>query len=214
MPWVGGVLGDSARPDASTWRAGFVRSVSNLLREHPRLAGVQVNIEPMPSGNQDFLLLLAELRAAMPSGKVLSVAAYPPPTRWQPAPEVHWSEDYFRAVAKEADQLAVMMYDTSIRLAKPYEHVMSAWTSEVLLWAGNKPVLLGVPTYDDAGVGYHHRDVENLEHALRGVHARLAGYGRLPANYQGVAIYCEWEMDDAEWTYWRKYFVNPSLTPP
>ncbi len=213
MPWVGGVLGDSAKPDSGTWRAGFVASVSKLLREHPRLAGVHVNIEPMPSGHQGFLVLLAELRATMPPGKILSVAAYPPPTLWQPAPEVHWTEDYFRAVAQQADQIAVMMYDTSIRLAKPYENLMSQWTREVLLWAGDKPVLLGVPAYDDAESGYHHPDVENLRHALRGVHAGLI-QGPLPANYQGVAIYCEWEMDDAEWRHWRKWFVNENLTPP
>ena len=48
IPWVGGVFGESARPANEKWRKNFVLSVDELLKKHPRLAGVQVNIEPMP----------------------------------------------------------------------------------------------------------------------------------------------------------------------
>lgn len=89
MPWIGGVLGKNALPDDPRWRSAFTRSAVRLLGRHPRLAGVHVNIEPCPSGHASFLMLLDELRAALP-GKVLSVAAYPPPTRFHPHPEVHW----------------------------------------------------------------------------------------------------------------------------
>ncbi len=37
-----------------------------------------------------------------------------------------------------------------------------------------KPVLLGIPTYEDPGVDYHHPDVENITNALMGVHRGLA----------------------------------------
>jgi hypothetical protein len=206
IPWVGGVFGVHCSPNSERWRATFIASVADLLRRHPRLAGVQVNIEPMPSADEGFLLLLDELRQALPEGKVLSVAAYPPPTWWHPFPDVHWDEAYFRQVAARADQLAVMMYDTAIRFPKVYQYIMAAWTSEVLAWGREAEVLLGVPAYDDPGVGYHRPSVENLRNALVGIHAALAGFESLPDSYRGIAIYCEWEMDDGEWQQLRAEF--------
>jgi hypothetical protein len=206
VPWVGGVLDVQCFPKSTQWRANFISSVVDLLQSHPRLAGVQLNIEPMPTGNADFLALLDELRQAMPDEKILSVAAYPPPTLWHPFPEVHWDEPYFRQVAQRADQLAPMMYDTAIKLPKFYRHLMSTWTSEILIWSGDTQVLLGIPVYDDAGVGYHSPRVENIENALTGIHAGLSKQNSLPRNYAGIAIYCEWEMDQQEWDYFKKEF--------
>ena len=206
LPWIGGVLDVHCFPRSPQWRTNFVSSVAYLLKTHPRLGGVQLNIEPMPSGHEGFLVLLNELRQAMPEDKILSVAAYPPPTRWHPHPEVHWEEEYFREVARRADQMAVMMYDTAIRWQKPYQHLMSRWTSDVLRWSEDTKVLLGIPVYEDAGVKYHFPRVENLPNALLGIHAGLSKFESVPGNYAGVAIYCEWEMNDQEWEYLRKEF--------
>lgn len=204
IPWIGGVRDESALPGSKAWRAGFTKSAAALLAAHPRLAGVHVNIEPMPDGDADYLVLLDELRAALPQGKILSVAAYPPPTRWHPYPDVHWSEAYFRQVAKRADQIVPMLYDTSLRWKKPYRKLMVDWTKEVLAWSEDKQVLLGLPAYDDAGTGYHDPKVENLTNALRGVHAGLED-GK-PANYAGIAVYSEWEMDEGDWRVMEKEF--------
>jgi hypothetical protein len=206
IPWIGGVRGVQCSPDLSRWRTNFVSSVVDLLRNHPRFAGVHLNIEPMPTGDPDFLTLLDELRQAIPAGKIISVAAYPPPTRWHPFPDVHWDEPYFRQVARRVDQLVPMMYDTAVMLPKIYRHLMSTWTSEVLSWSGDTQVLLGVPVYDDAGAGYHFPHVENLENALSGIHAGLSKQKDIPKNYAGVAIYCEWEMDRQEWRCFRSQF--------
>jgi hypothetical protein len=83
MPWIGGPAGPSTRTPSAKWRATFIESITNLLTDHPGFAGVQINIEPLTSGDKDFLRLLEEIHAALPKGKLLSVAAYPPPTRWQ-----------------------------------------------------------------------------------------------------------------------------------
>ncbi len=106
---------------------------------------------------------------------------------------------YYGQVAAHVDQMAVMMYDTAIRWQKPYQRLMADWTQEVLAWAPNGEILLGVPVYDDADSGYHFPKVENLDNALVGIHAGLARLSSLPANYRGIAIYCEWEMDRQEW---------------
>lgn len=207
MPWIGGPNGGSARYRNDKWRKAFIASVKQLLDAHPRFAGVHLNVESLTSGDADFLEFLDELKVGLPSGKILSIAAYPPPTRWQPSEDVHWSADYFREIAKRCDQLAVMMYDTSLRFPKLYQHLMAAWTGEVLAWSEGKPVLLGVPTYSDVGVDYHHPCAENLKNSLLGVHRGLSRQ-TLPTNYQGVAIYCDWETDESEWKYFRESFLK------
>lgn len=201
IPWIGGVFEESARPADTTWRKNFVDSVDELLKKHPRLAGVQVNIEPMPSGNKDFLKLLDELCAITPQ-KILSVAAYPPPTRWHPYSNVHWDLPYMKEVALRCDQLAAMMYDTAIPLEKFYIKLMSNWTRELAATANSADcqLILGVPAYEDADVGYHHPRVENINSALRGISAAgCAGH------FSGIAIYCEWEMTPEKWQIWRKF---------
>ncbi len=217
MPWIGGVLGAHCFPERPQWRQGFVSSIRELFAAHPRLSGVHVNIEPMPSGNEHFILLLREIRAALPEGKTLSLAAYPPPTVWHQFANVHWDEAYFRQVASGVDQVAIMMYDTAIRRGKIYQAVMSSWAGESLSWAGEADVLFGLPAYEDAGVLYHHAGVENLENALAGIHAGLDRMGELPANYRGIAIYCEWEMEAEEWDYLSANYTRASiesLPPP
>ena len=207
LPWIGGPNGSSARLHKAQWRAAFTTNVQTLMAAHPRLAGVQINVEPLTSGDTNFLQLLDELRTALPKGKLLSVAAYPPPTWWHPYEDVHWDEKYFREVARRSDQMAVMMYDAALRIPKTYQRLMADWTPEVLAWSEGKSVLLGVPTYDDAGVGYHDPKVENLPNAQLGMHRGLSRQP-LPANYQGVAIYCEWQSSGTEWQYFREHFLK------
>ncbi|MEN9362400.1 MAG: hypothetical protein RL095_3935 [Verrucomicrobiota bacterium] len=42
---------------------------------------------------------------------------------------------------------------------------------------------------------------------FRGIHAGLERQP-LPAHYRGVAVYCEWEMDAAEWRLWQEAFCK------
>ena len=207
IPWIGGPNGDPVRIGDEKWRTNFIKSATDLLAIHPRLAGIQINIEPMTSGDANFLVLLDEIRASLPKGKLISIAAYPPPTRFQPFEDVHWSQNYFREVSRRSDQMVVMMYDTALQKRKLYQYLMANWTDEVLAWSGSTPVMLGVPTYKDLGEDYHNPKVENLENALSGIHRGLAREP-LPANYQGVALYCEWQMDANDWLYFEKHFLK------
>ena len=208
IPWVGGVLGKHAFPGKPAWRKNFVLSCQQLLAEFPQLAGVQINIEPCPSTTKGLLTLLEQLRAALPKGKIISVAAYPPPTKFHPFPSVHWEEEFFRQVARRCDQMAVMMYDTALETEGFYRGLMATWTKEILEWSEKTKVLLGVAVYDDKGVGYHHPHVENLENGLAGIHKALLDYEKVPLNFQGVAIYCEWEMDESEWRTWQRQYLG------
>jgi hypothetical protein len=211
MPWIGGPNGAEVRLHEAKWRTKFVGNVVALLMAHPRFAGVHLNVEPLPSGDTNYLQLLGELRTALPHDKILSIAAYPPPTRWHPFPDVHWDEAYYHEVARRVDQLAVMMYDAGQRNPKFYVKLMADWTPQVLTWSGDKPVLLGIPTYDDPGVEYHYPNVENITNALLGIHRGLSRQVSR-TNYQGVAIYCEWETSESEWDFLRRHFLKPAAT--
>ena len=171
------------------------------MKKHPSLAGVQVNIEPWPSDEVGFLKLLDELRPVT-EGKILSVAAYPPPTRWHQFPDVHWPLFYIIRLTNHCDQLAVMMYDTAIPLEKFYIKLMTDWTKQLTTAARSSTceLLLGIPAYDDAGVGYHHPQVENISSALQGISASPR-----KNSINGIAIYCEWEMNENKWQIWRKF---------
>ena len=166
-----------------------------------------MNVEPVPSGNLAFLTVLKELRQALPPGAILSVAAYPPTTWLHPYGDVHWDRDYFTQVASIADQLVVMMYDTALPNPKPYRFLMRRWTRQVLEWEGRADILLGIPAYEDAGVGWHRPDVENIRNGLLGVHEGLAAFPSLPPRYQGVALYSEWEMSPDKWAEFADLFL-------
>ena len=207
MPWVGGVEGKQVTLGDPQWRDAFARSIRILLTRYPGLAGIHINIEPCPSGDPDFLELLDQVRAALPEGRVLSVAAFPPPTWWDLSSAVHWDEDYYREVAQRADQLVVMMYDTGLRFQWAYRWLVATWTGKILKWSGSTSVLLGLPAYEDKHVPWHDPGVENLGNALSGVKNGLGRFERVPPNYQGVAVYADWELDEAKRSIFRREFL-------
>ncbi len=51
IPRVGGVLDVHAFPASTTWRQQFIASIRELLHTYPILAGIHVNIEPLPLGD-------------------------------------------------------------------------------------------------------------------------------------------------------------------
>lgn len=208
LPWVGGVHGLHCPIESSEWRTCFVASCANLLSQHPRLAGLHLNIEPMPDGNEAFLALLDELKDALGVTKILSVAAYPPPTRWHPHPQVHWSEAYYREVDQRCDQLVPMMYDTSLRIGKTYTWLVAEWTRELAAWTSHSELLLGLPAYEDHGVAYHDPRVETLDNALRGVNAALLDSHEIGSRVSGLALYADWTLTEDEWASFDRRFRN------
>lgn len=204
IPWVGGITRTDTLLSDANWRKAFAKSCADLLSKHPRFAGIHIDIELIRSGDQDFLLLLEEIRKEIPKGKLISVAAFPPPAITHPTT---WDESYSRQVAARVDQVAVMMYDSSLRLPKFYQQLMKDWTERVLSWYAQDEVLLGLPAYDDATALNHDPKVENIANALLGIHAALIKQP-LPANYKGVCIYCEWVMTEDKWKEFEEHFLS------
>ncbi len=205
IPWTGGNLNEHVYLHDTRLNDAFADHAARLISLGAN--GIHVNVEPLPDGTEAYLAFLRQLREAIGSDAILSVAAYPPASPLHPFEEVHWSVAFTREVCEIADELAVMSYDTGLRSPGAYEALMADWTRDLLRSMptrddGGCDVLMGVPTYED-DEPYHRPDVENAGHALRGI---LFGLSRedLPRPLTGVAIYASWTTDPAEWeTYER-----------
>jgi Glycosyl hydrolases family 18 len=173
--------------------------------------GVQWDYEICEDGDPHFLALLRETRAALPRGKLLSVAA----PVWLPAPFQRWgwSEGYFARVAADCDQLAVMCYDTGIYLPRGYVWLVhqQAVTVTRAVAHGNPRcrVLLGLPTYGRGGLS-HHAYAENLRLALKGVREGLADPRAGRSVFAGVAPFADYTTQPDEWKTYRKLWLNGS----
>ncbi len=200
IPWTGGTWPHDVLYLDQDRIDGFVahtRTLTHKLGSH----GVQLNVEPQPSYTEGYLELLAEVKAAIGPDKVLSIAAYPPPTIHQPAEEVHWTLPFLKDVCLASDELAVMAYDTGIRYRYLYRSLMERWTRELADTLpppedGGCVWLVGLPAYED-DEPWHHPGVETIDEAIRGVNDAFDDGA--PANFRGVAIYASWTTDAAEW---------------
>ena len=61
IPWITGILHNQCSPEPPNWRKNSIQSFFALSKSHSRFPGLQINIEPLLSGNFDFFLLLDEL---------------------------------------------------------------------------------------------------------------------------------------------------------
>lgn len=171
--------------------------------------GVQWDYEICDDGDPHLLALLEETRAALPAGKVLSVAT----PIWSPLRALGWSEGYFTQVAARCDQVAVMCYDTGMVIPRAYvaltEQNVVHVTSAVARGNPACQVLLGVPTYGP-GLRSHNPHAESLKNALYGARAGRTQLPKASTTFAGVALFADYTTDDDEWrTYhalWASHF--------
>ncbi|UCH36479.1 MAG: hypothetical protein JSV65_09035 [Armatimonadota bacterium] len=166
--------------------------------------GVQWDYEVCADGDEGFLQLLRQTRAALPKDKLLSVAAPVLSSRFYPW---GWSEDYFARVARTCDQLTVMCYDTGIRVPRGYVSLVRSQarraTRGVARSGAGSHVLLGVPTYH-AGGRSHSPHAENLLLALKGVREGLSDTRADRSAFEGVALLADWTTERNEWHLYRR----------
>ena len=219
IPWSGGNLGRDVHLDDAAQRRAFAEHARRIVALGAD--GIQLNVEPLPSGTSAYLGLLREVKAAI-GDRTLSVAAYPPPQVGEPASDTYWDLPFAREVCQIAGELAVMSYDTGLKSAAAYEALVATWTRQLAATlpppeAKGCEWLMGVPAYDD-DKDYHRPDVETVEHSLKGILAglRRAGPG---GGFRGVAIYASFTADEFKWAVygrlWRgtQGFASPPPDP-
>lgn len=168
--------------------------------------GIQWDYEPCKNESEGFINLLRQTKAAMPQGKILSVAApiyYPLPFLW------FWSESYSSDVIKNCDQLAIMGYDSGFYTPRAYEWLMSQQlpllTKIIAQSNPNCRLMMGVPTY---GRDYLQSHSETLTMALLGLRKGMENPATDKTYFDGVAPFADYTTDENEWETYRELWLD------
>jgi spore germination protein YaaH len=169
--------------------------------------GVQWDYEVCRNNNPYLIDLLRETRAALPPGKLLSVAA---PLIVPHLPGA-WSDSYYERVASKCDQIDVMCYDTYATFPRTYVWLTSAETARILDDTAHAnpscKVLIGIPTYSSRTLKHNPR-AENITLALRGVRAGVQKSGIAGASFAGVAVFVDYTTTQQDWNQYHRLWLN------
>jgi hypothetical protein len=211
LAWIGIPLSnaDLSRPEIR-------RSITDFCAGLSQFDGIHLDPEPIGNADPGLLTLLDETRLTVGPTPILSLAAR---QIWPIFPEapwpvnVLWSGGYYREIARRVDQIAVMTYDSSLPLPVLYR----LWSRFQVIGisraladgAGQKPLELffGVPTSEER-TATHQPEAENMVSGLLGIVDGLNDDEARPAVVTGVAIYPEWETDDAEWRSYESLWLG------
>ncbi|MEU6983168.1 hypothetical protein ABZ946_07055 [Streptomyces sp. NPDC046324] len=215
--WLGDILAnegpegpDGLRLEDAASRTAVVGSARQIL--DAGFDGVHFDLEPLLSGDANYLSLLDDLGELTEARKVpLSVAAH----QIDPLPALHsvngavsgsekwWSQEFFGQVARRVDQIAVMSYDTWMPLESLYGGYVAQQTSLALeVTPEDTDLLMGLPFFHEDDLG-HHDSAETVAAAVRGT--RL-GLGRTDRDRErfGVALYVDFAAKEGDWTAYRE----------
>lgn len=216
--WLGDVLAsespDGLRLERTRTRAAVVASTRDVLAAG--YEGAHFDLEPLHSGDRNYLGLLDDLRAVTRAhGALLSVASH----QIDPLPAFHsvwgsltdhpkwWSQAYFGEVARRVDQIAVMSYDTMQPLQSLYGGYVAQQTSLALeVTPPGTQLLMGLPFYHENRFGHRAR-AETVPAAVRGVRLGLSRTDAGRARF-GVALYVDFAATEADWTAYREDWVH------
>ncbi|MBU1992110.1 MAG: glycosyl hydrolase family 18 protein [Patescibacteria group bacterium] len=212
--WVGQIRSkiDLDDPDVRKNIAVVSRKLTNSIG----FDGIHFDIEPVGDGDEAFILLLEDVRYEIPEGKIISVALSELIPRsivtllspfWEL--ENYNSEKYYKQVAKYADQVVAMTYDTSIDDEWLYRFLVRHQLIAATRALDDKEVFIGIPTYDDIKAGFNPA-VENIRTGLLGIVDGLNNLRSDKDSFAGVAIYSNWETDQAEWNTYDELWLTPS----
>jgi hypothetical protein len=216
--WLGDKLASESpeglRLERPATRAAILASTRRILATG--FEGAHFDLEPLHSGDHDYLALLDDLRALTRARHaLLSVAAH----QIDPLPAFHsfwgattghpkwWSQAYFGQVARRVDQIAVMSYDTMQPLESLYGGYVAQQTSLALeVTPDTTALLMGLPFYHENRFG-HRAHAETVPAAVRGVRLGLsrtdADRGRF-----GVALYVDFAATEEDWRAYREDWAD------
>ncbi|MFJ3893593.1 hypothetical protein [Streptomyces sp. NPDC090083] len=216
--WLGDKLAtespDGLRLRNPDTRTAIVASTRQILAAG--FEGAHFDLEPLHSGDADYLDLLDRLHAVTRAhGAQLSVAAH----QIDPLPAFHafwgtvtghpkwWSQAYFGQVARRVDQIAVMSYDTMQPLQNLYGGYVAQQTSLALeVTPASTDLLMGLPFFHENRFG-HRGAAETVPAAVRGVRLGLSRTDAHRKNF-GVALYVDFAATEADWTAYRDGWVH------
>jgi hypothetical protein len=184
--------------------------------------GVMLDIDPVWNGDTHFLDLLRETRQAI-GGDALLAAAVPPD--WTPVdadipisaliePGTVWDREYKQRVALiQLDQLVLRNYNSYLTDDDDYAewsaYQVATFAEAIYELQTDTRLLIGVPAYEGLPPA-HDPQVEHVAAALRGIERGLTQAGEAAAVVEGLALYAEWDIGDADWQIFRNNWVERS----
>jgi len=176
--------------------------------------GIHFDIEPVSDNDASFITLLKECKENMAKEKVLSVALtdiIPKDFLWFTDKVLKFnnvnSEINYKNVAKYADQIVVMIYDTKLHSDWFYKKFIVEQVSRITSLLGDKKIYFGIPAYEKGSDNFDPK-VENIKNAIIGV---IMGLDNLRSNidsFAGLSIYPYWEISDDEWKTFDEFWLN------
>ncbi|MEK7673513.1 MAG: hypothetical protein AAB373_06540 [Patescibacteria group bacterium] len=210
--WMGQIRSkiDLDKPEI---RAKIVKQ-AKIMTELVGFDGIHYDIEPVWDEDNGFIELLKETRENLTEGKKISVALaefIPQGVIWISGGihnfENHNSELNYSNVAKYADQIVTMVYDTGINHDWLYLWLVKEQTIWVTNIVEDREVFIAIPSYDEVKPGFN-PGVENIGEGLAGIIQGLNNIRSNEESFAGVAIYAYWEMDENEWETYEKMWVK------
>jgi len=191
-----------------------IANLSMIMTQMVGFDGIHFDIEPVWDGDEDFIELLEIVDDVLPEDKQLSVALaefIPQSLIWF-LEKVNQFENYntevnFLNVAKYADQIVVMVYDTGINDSWLYKWLVMEQTIRVTETVEDREVFIAIPAYDEVKKGFN-PEVENLRNGLIGIVNGLNNIRSNKQSFAGVAIYPYWEIDRGEWKDYRSLWLT------
>ncbi|GAA1725085.1 glycoside hydrolase family 18 protein [Streptomyces yatensis] len=217
--WLGDVLSTEGQTGMDlgerATRERVVRSARQVL--DAGFAGVHFDLEPLHSGDRDYLSLLDAVRTVTRAHRApLSVAAH----QIDPLPSLHsvagfvaghpkwWTQSYFGAVARRVDQIAVMSYDTALPLESLYGGYVARQTRLALeATPRDTDLLMGLPAFHTDDIG-HHESAETVAAAVRGVRLGLSREDARRERF-GVALYVDFAATPGDWAAYQRGWGAP-----
>ena len=210
--WLGQIRSKLDLSDA--WVRHNVAREAMILGQMAGFDGIHFDIEPVWDGDKDFIQLLKETRELLPEDKKISVALseFIPRTFIWMTEKVHKFENYnsqvnYKNVAKYADQIVLMAYDTGIKKGWMYRWLVREQTIWVTNLLDGKELFIGIPAYESENPDFD-PSVENVENGLLGIIEGLNNLRSEEKNFTGVAIYPYWEIGEEEWAVYRKLWLG------
>jgi hypothetical protein len=215
-------------PPGTPGASGYVdladEAVQNKIAEFSQLTvqdwgfdGVQLDAEPVVTGDLALLNVLEKMRAAIGPQARLSIAGREITPLLPEADLVvnrwfTWRGDYYREVANRVDQIAVMAYDSHA----PFQFWYEQWVRHQVINLTNSlhettaEILIGLPTSEEHSSS-HDPDVENMQTGLTGLLAGLNDLDAHPERIAGVAIYPYWETSADEWQTYSELWLGQDM---
>lgn len=199
--WLGDVVAGGGKPgmrltDPSV-RRSVLASCAQIL--DAGFEGVDLDLEPVPSGDGAYLSVLDALHDLTEGRGVPLSAAVP---QIDPLPGLHtiahlpwshpkwWSQAYFGQVARRVDQVAVMAYDTAMPTAALFGGYVAQQTALALqVTPATTELQIGLPAYHTGNMG-HHAYAETVAAAVRGAKVSLARHDPHRRSF-GLALYVD-----------------------